>query len=83
MYHLIICKSLISKDDAVTKSWYHLSLRYIQGVPKKKTGDILRQLQIASGQVINQKDGNFFGDYVCQVWWHLVPSSFGSARKTV
>ena len=26
MCHLIICKSLISKDDAATKGWYHLSL---------------------------------------------------------
>jgi hypothetical protein len=26
MYHEIICESSISKDDAATKSWYHLSL---------------------------------------------------------
>ena len=40
-----------------------------------------RRPQIASGQNIYQNIGNFFGDYVHQVWWHMVLSSFGSARK--
>ena len=43
------------------------------GCPKKKTGDFLRQPQIASGQVIYQNDGNFL-EIMCVkfggIWCH-------------
>ena len=59
-----------------------LKIRYIQGDSKKKnrrlfttTTNRLRASDIPKGR-------QFFGDYVCQVWWHLMLSSFDSVRKT-